>query len=45
LPDPTEPNNIEKPNGRGVFLMRHLADTVDFIDNGRIVKLNVNIAS
>jgi serine/threonine-protein kinase RsbW len=45
LPDPTEPNNIEKPNGRGVFLMRHLADTVDFIDNGRIVKLNFNIAS
>ena len=45
LLDPTEPENIEKPNGRGVFLMRHLADTVDFYENGRIVKLNFNLAS
>src|SRR5437868_14913757 len=28
LPDPTNPENIEKPNGRGVFLMRNLADNV-----------------
>src|ERR1043166_2730487 len=34
LPDPTNPENIEKPHGRGVFLMRHLADTVAFEDNG-----------
>ena len=45
LPDPTEPENIEKPNGRGVFLMKHLADGVDFLENGRIVKLHFNIAS
>jgi len=45
VPDPTEPDNIEKPNGRGVFLMRHLADAVDFYDNGRMVKLNFNLAS
>ncbi|MBN8703843.1 MAG: ATP-binding protein [Bacteroidetes bacterium] len=40
LPDPTAPENIEKPNGRGVFLMRNLADKVEFLDNGRVVSLN-----
>lgn len=34
LPDPTDPENIEKPHGRGVFLMRALADEVEFADNG-----------
>jgi len=37
LPDPTAPENIEKPHGRGVFLMRKLADNCDFQDDGRIV--------
>ena len=39
LPDPTAPENIEKPHGRGVFLMRHLADECDFEDDGRVVEL------
>jgi len=39
LPDPTAPENIEKPHGRGVFLMRNLADTCSFEDEGRIVEL------
>ena len=39
LPDPTAPENIEKPHGRGVFLMRHLADECTFEDEGRIVEL------
>ena len=42
LPDPTAPENIEKPHGRGVFLMRHLADECDFEDDGRIVVLTFN---
>ena len=42
IPDPTEPQNIEKPNGRGVFLMKNLADAVDFEQNGRIVQLKFN---
>src|SRR5688500_11128932 len=25
LPDPTAPENLEKPGGRGIFLMRHLS--------------------
>ena len=39
LPDPTAPENIEKPNGRGVFLMKSLADDVVFEDNGSKVLL------
>lgn len=39
LPDPTAPENIEKENGRGIFLMRSLAEAVEFEDDGR----NVNI--
>lgn len=45
LPDPTNPENIEKPSGRGVFLMRHLADKVEFSDDGRTVHLNFSISS
>ena len=39
LPDPTAPENIEKPNGRGVFLMRNLADRCEFHEDGKIVEL------
>jgi serine/threonine-protein kinase RsbW len=39
LPDPTAPENIEKPGGRGIFLMRHLADEVNFREQGKIVEL------
>ena len=39
LPDPTAPENIEKPTGRGVFLMKHLADQIIFSENGRMVEL------
>ena len=40
LPDPTSPENLEKPGGRGIFLMKHLSDEVEFKDNGRIVELS-----
>lgn len=39
LPDPTSPENIEKENGRGIFLMKSLADKVEFQNNGRDVVL------
>jgi serine/threonine-protein kinase RsbW len=45
LPDPTNPENIEKPNGRGVFLMRNLADRVSFEDNGSKVILDFKVSS
>ncbi len=44
LPDPTNPENIEKPNGRGVFLMRNLADRVSFEDNGSKVILDFKVS-
>ncbi len=40
LPDPTAPENLEKPGGRGIFLMKHLADEVDFSENGKVVELS-----
>ena len=40
LPDPTAPENLEKPGGRGIFLMKHLCDEVSFEDDGKIVQLN-----
>ena len=43
LPDPTSPENLEKPQGRGIFLMNHLADEVNFIDNGNVVQLKFTI--
>ena len=39
LPDPTAPENIDKTNGRGIFLMKHLSDEVNFLQNGRVVEL------
>ena len=43
LPDPTAPENIEKPHGRGVFLMRNLADKCEFSDGGRVVVLDFEV--
>ncbi len=39
LPDPTAPENIEKENGRGVYLMRHLADEVLYNEKGNEVSI------
>jgi len=40
LPDPTSPKNLDKPSGRGVFLMKHLSDEVNFSNNGSMVELS-----
>lgn len=40
LPDPTAPENISKPGGRGIFLMKNLSDEVDFKENGKVVELS-----
>ena len=39
LPDPTAPENLEEPGGRGIFLMRHLSDEVRFTEEGSVVEL------
>lgn len=42
LPDPTDPTNVDKMHGRGVFLMKHLADKLEFKNNGQEVSLAFN---
>ena len=42
LPDPTSPENVLKENGRGIFLMKNLADEVEFLNNGSLVNLFFN---
>lgn len=42
VPDPTSPENLEKINGRGIFLMEKLSDKIEFLKNGSIVKLSFN---
>ena len=43
VPDPTKPDYIEKPDGRGIFLMKNLTDDMEFEKNGAIVKLIFNM--
>lgn len=43
LPDPTAPENLLTPGGRGVFLMQHLSDNVSFDEGGRIVSLEFSL--
>lgn len=39
VPDPTLPENLEKEEGRGIFLMNNLADEVVYNDSGTEVSL------
>lgn len=43
LPDPTAPENLDKPTGRGVFLMKHLSDLVVFSDQGSTLELQFKV--
>ena len=43
IPDPTTPANIEKPHGRGIFLMNSLADEIHFYHRGAEVELKFRI--
>lgn len=45
VPDPTAPDNLGKPCGRGVFLMRKLLDEVWFNDRGNQVTLVLRLDS
>ena len=42
IPDPTDPTNLDKVSGRGVFLMASLSDSIRFEDNGSKVYLGFN---
>jgi len=39
LPDPTNPKNLEKVKGRGIFLIKSLSDKTTFKQGGRVVEL------
>lgn len=39
LPDPTHADNVGKPSGRGVFLMKRLMDKVEYYDGGSGVRM------
>ncbi len=39
VPDPTTPENIEELNGRGIYLMSHLADKIEYNEKGNSVKM------
>ena len=45
VPDPTLPENLVKLSGRGVFLMKNLADEVFFEENGSTVKLRFTVSN
>jgi serine/threonine-protein kinase RsbW len=44
LPDPTTPEFREQPDGRGVFLMKQLADKVFFRDGGSCVEMRFQLS-
>ena len=39
IPDPTDPKYIENLHGRGVFIMRSLADSIEYNESGNEVKM------
>jgi serine/threonine-protein kinase RsbW len=39
VPDPTTPENIEELNGRGIYLMSHLADVIEYSKKGNSVTM------
>jgi len=43
LPDPTAPENLEALTGRGVFIIKHLADQCIFNAKGNEVELHFKI--
>ena len=45
VPDPTKPENLSKPCGRGLFLMRELLDEVSYNDRGNEVTLVLRLES
>lgn len=43
IPDPTSPENIQNINGRGIFLMEKLSDSLEYSRNGATVELEFNL--
>ena len=43
IPDPTDPANLDKVNGRGIFIIHSLADAVTFESNGAVLKMTFKL--
>jgi serine/threonine-protein kinase RsbW len=41
LPDPSDPEHLLMPRGRGVFLMRRLVDQLEYNEKGNEVRLTL----
>lgn len=39
VPDPTLPENLHRPGGRGIFLIRNLMDEVEYSRDGNAVRM------
>lgn len=44
VPDPTEIKNLKNEHGRGIFIIRNLADDVQFANNGSLVKIKFKLS-
>lgn len=40
VPDPTAPENLERPCGRGLLLMRHYMSVIEYVGAGNIVVMS-----
>ena len=43
LPDPTADQNLFKPRGRGIYLLRKMMDEVSFNDRGNTLEMVKNL--
>lgn len=44
IPDPTDTENIKNERGRGIFIIRNLADDVEFVNNGSLIKIKFKLS-
>ena len=42
VPDPTLPENVENIKGRGIFLIKHLSDKINFDNQGSKLSISFN---
>lgn len=43
IPDPTTRENILKETGRGIYLLQHMAEGIDFKENGSVIEFSICI--
>ena len=40
--NPLKEENLLKDSGRGIFLIREISDSVDYLDNGTKIRFSIN---